>query len=167
MSQQIPVTRSSLRKAHAMSVPRPMPDVPDRLWSESEWQRIQLGYRAASMDEKWNIYVEDEHLFLHRSWTGFLAYEAVFTKVDGGGRRIASALVESDPERYRSASADYDRITLELVISAILLGERADELRTRMATALRADTGSTAAAVAQHSVVGVRTAQTVSPPHHP
>lgn len=92
-----------------MSAPRPMPDVPDRVWTESEWQRIQHGYRAGSMDEKWNIYAEDDRLFLHRSWTGFLAYEATFTKVEGGGRRITAALVESDPERYRSASSQAAR----------------------------------------------------------
>ncbi|MFB6439843.1 hypothetical protein ACFCVY_24170 [Streptomyces sp. NPDC056411] len=150
-----------------MLAPRPMPDVPGRVWSESEWQRIQLGYRAASMDEKWTIYAEDDRLFLHRSWTGYLMYEATFAKVDGGGWRITSALVESDPERYRSASADYDRITLELVISAVLLDERAEDLRTRMAAALRTDMSSTAAAAAQHSVLGVRTPQTATRPHHP
>ncbi|MGW2628871.1 hypothetical protein ACWC2K_06010 [Streptomyces chattanoogensis] len=167
MSQQMPVTRSSLLKAHAMLVPRPMPKVPDRVWSESEWQRIQLGYRAGSMDEKWNIYAEDDRLFLHRSWTGFLAYEAAFTKVDGGGRRITSALVESDPERYHSASADYDCITLELVISTILLAESAEDLRMRMAAALHADTGSTAAAAAQHSILGVRTPRATTRSQHP
>lgn len=81
------------------------------------------------MDEKWNVFVEGDVLFMHRSWTGHGVYEVSFPSAAGSGRRIASAVVEADGERYRSMSDEYDRLMMELIISAIVLGEPAAELR--------------------------------------
>ncbi|WP_308040534.1 hypothetical protein [Streptomyces sp. PSKA30] len=81
------------------------------------------------MDEKWNIFAEGDVVFMHRSWTGHGVYEASFAPVTGGGKRISSAVVEADRERYRSMGDEYDRLMLELIISAIVLGEPAADLR--------------------------------------
>ncbi|MFF7296339.1 hypothetical protein [Streptomyces sp. NPDC008265] len=131
--------------------------LPGRIWSDEEWERIQRGYVAQDMDQKWHVLVEGDTAFLHRSWTRFGVYEATFALVDGGGRRIVSALVERDGDRYRNTDDDYDSVMLELVISAIVLGEPAAELRSRLVESTSRKAGTDAPpAVVQHSALGLR-----------
>ncbi|GAA3253368.1 hypothetical protein ACFO1B_45975 [Dactylosporangium siamense] len=152
-----PVTRSSLRRVLPIMAPRPMVALPARTWSGEQWERIGLGYRSRDMDEKWNVFVEDRVVFAHRSWTGRGVYEASFEPVTGGWR-IAAGVVESDPSRHRSTSDDWERVMLELVLSAIVLGEPATELRAELValTAQKAGRTDLEAGVFLHSNLGLR-----------
>lgn len=137
------VTRSSFPDPlHPIMVPEPMRVLPDRIWSDMEWERIQLGYRSRDMDEKWDVVVEGDVVFLHRSWTGFGVFEATFAPVEGGGRRIASAVVESGRGGPHEKMADRDRRLLELVLSAIVLGEPAIGLRDELVESARERSGT-------------------------
>nr|WP_138906279.1 hypothetical protein [Streptomyces chryseus] len=135
-----------------------MPILPARVWTEEEWRRMQLGYRARDMDEKWNVFVEGDSALLHRSWTGHGVYEASFLPVSGGGRQIAAAVVESDPERYRGIGDAYNCMMLELVLSAIVLGERASDLRARLVDLTTRASGKSVLppGVVEHSALGLR-----------
>ncbi|MER7378062.1 hypothetical protein [Streptomyces lanatus] len=135
-----------------------MPRLPQRIWSDEDWERIQRGYAARGMDEKWNVFTEGEVVFLHRSWTGRGVFEATFAPVDDGGRRIAHAVVERDPKRYRGTDDDYDCLMLELVISSIVLGEPAQDLRSKLVELTRREPGAAdaPAGVIQHSALGLR-----------
>ncbi|MFG3264641.1 hypothetical protein [Streptomyces bobili] len=153
------VTRSSFRKPlRSIMVPTAIGVLPDRIWSDEEWERIQLGYRSRDMDEKWNVVVEGDVVFLHRSWTGFGVFEATFAPVEGGGRRIASAVVEAGRGGLHGNSTDHDRLMLELVLSAIVLGEPARELREKLVELARERSGNAdvPAGVVQHSALGLR-----------
>ncbi|MEV4595915.1 hypothetical protein AB0K15_00765 [Amycolatopsis sp. NPDC049253] len=110
------------------------------------------------MDEKWNVFCEGDVLFMHRSWTGHGIYEASFARVSEGGRRIASAVVEGDRERYRSMGDERDRLMLELVISAIVLGEPAADLWAglRELTGRASGKRDLPAGVVEHSALGLR-----------
>jgi hypothetical protein len=112
-----------------MVMPIPMAVLPTRAWSDDEWDRIKLGYAAQGMDEKWDVFVEDQTMFVHRSWTGNGIFEASFSAAAGGGWRISAAVVESDPTRYRRSSEQFDLVVLELVLSSVVLGEPAGDLR--------------------------------------
>ncbi|WP_218011242.1 hypothetical protein [Herbidospora mongoliensis] len=81
------------------------------------------------MEERWDVFAEGNVVFLHRSWAGNGLFEATFAPADGGGWQIAEAVAERDPERYRSNDDEYDSLTLEVVLSVIVLGEPAEELR--------------------------------------
>jgi hypothetical protein len=132
------VTRSMLSApVQPISAPRPMPQLPQRTWSNEDWEQIQRGYASRDMDEKWDVFAEGEVVFLHRSWTGDGVFAATFAPVEDRGWRIASAMVERDPERYRRSDDAYDCILLELVISTIVLGEPAPDLRSRPAELTR------------------------------
>ncbi|MEV1070121.1 hypothetical protein, partial [Streptomyces sp. NPDC050263] len=109
-----------------------MPLLPRRIWSDEEWERIQLGYSSRDMDEKWDVFAEGDVVFLHRSWTGSGVFEATFAPVDAGGWQITEAVVERDPERYRNDDDEYDCLMLELMLSAIVLGESANQLREKL-----------------------------------
>jgi hypothetical protein len=127
-----PVTRSSLpRKVLPILVPTPMTELPARIWSDEQWEQIKLGYESRNMDERWDVFVEDQTVFLHRSWTGYGIYEASFSPVADGGWRISAAVVETDPSRHRAAlegvhgltAGEHHRATLEIVLRADVLGE--------------------------------------------
>ncbi|AWW42947.1 hypothetical protein DN051_38990 [Streptomyces cadmiisoli] len=132
--------------------------VPDRVWTDEDWDRIQRGYAARDMDEKWNIFVEADAVFMHRSWTGYGVYEASFAPVAGDGRRIVSAVVEGDGERYRSMGDEYDRLMIELIISAVVLGEPAADLRAGLVelTARASGKSDLPSGLVQHSLLGSR-----------
>jgi hypothetical protein len=135
-----------------------MRQLPQRIWSDEDWERIQRGYASHGMDEKWNVFTEGKVVFLHRSWTGKGVFAATFAPVADGGWRIARAVVERDPERYRGTDEDYDCLMLELVISAIVLGEPAPDLRSKLVELTRRKSGSAdaPAGLIQHSALGLR-----------
>ncbi|MCL7379760.1 hypothetical protein [Streptomyces sp. 35G-GA-8] len=158
MTADAPLTRESFRRLQPINTPRPVPQLPNRVWTDEDWERIRRGYRARDMDEKWNVFVEGDVLFMHRSWTGHGVYEASFAPLAGGGWSIASAVVEADGERYRSMGDEYDRLMMELVISAIVLGEAAADLRAGLVELTARASGKTdlPAGVVEHSVLGLR-----------
>ena len=158
MTADAPLTRESFRRLQPISAPKPMPQVPDRVWTDQDWDRIRHGYRARDMDEKWNVFTEGDVLFVHRSWTGYGIYQASFAPVPGGGIHMVSAVVESDAQLYRSRGDEYDRLMLELVISAIVLGEPAADLRAGLVqlTARASGNGDLYSSVVEHSALGLR-----------
>ncbi len=150
------VTRASLGRVLPIIDPTPMTQLPTRVWTQEQWERIELGYRAQSMDEKWNVFVEGRVGFLHRSWTGHGVFEASFSPVDGGWH-ISSAGVEATPERARNVSAQRSRVLLELVLSAIVLGEPAAELRAELVRIfLPPDRPAPPDGLIEHSILGLR-----------
>jgi hypothetical protein len=153
------VTRSSFSdRIQSLSVPRAMLLLPRRIWSDEEWERIQLGYSSRDMDEKWDVFAEGDVVFLHRSWTGNGVFEATFAPADAGGWQITEAVVERDPERYRNDDDEYDCLMLELVLSAIVLGESANQLREKLVELTRKRSGNATVpgGVVQHSALGLR-----------
>jgi hypothetical protein len=131
------VERGGLKR---MRWSRRLREVPTRIWSDDEWRRLQLGYQAGAMEEKWNVFAEGRTVFCHRSWTGLGYFEATFAPVGGGGWRISSGKVARDrsdllrrllPGRRRDSDA-FNLVLLELVLSRIVLGEPAPELRAKL-----------------------------------
>jgi len=115
-----PLTRADFPELHPISSPGPVTP-PERLWSAQEWERIRLGFRAPTMDDKWHALVEGDRLHLHRSWTGHGVYEADFA-ADGAGRRIVRARGEGAAE----GSADAHGAFLELLIGMVVLKQGRD-----------------------------------------
>lgn len=70
MTADTPLTRESFWRLHPMGAPRPLPQLPNRVWTEQGWDRIRLEYRSPSMHAKQNVFAEGDVLFIHRSWTG-------------------------------------------------------------------------------------------------
>lgn len=127
MSSGKRVTRSTLQVLPILA-PRALSAVPARIWSQGEWERIRLGYRSRTMDEKWEIFAEGNTLFMHRSWTGYGIYEVSFVEANGGFG-IAEGVVESEGDRYRPRSDELEGVMVELMIRSLLLGETVTELR--------------------------------------
>jgi hypothetical protein len=159
MSARERVSRSTFSdRVQPVVVPYSLTVLPERVWSAEEWDRIQSGYRSRDMDEKWDVFVEDGVVYLQRSWTGNGIYEARFAPAAESGWRIVQAVVEREPERYRGSDEEYGCVMLELVLSAIVLGEPAQELRERVVELTRRKPGAAnaPAGAVQHSALGLR-----------
>jgi hypothetical protein len=114
------LTRNSFRKLRPVPEPQPIPP-PVRVWTADQWALIQGGHRSRDMDDKWHAFVEDQRLYLHRSWTGMGVYQAQFDAVDGGWR-ITSAWVAGDHDSYRRRDDNFESAMLEALIERVLLG---------------------------------------------
>jgi ADP-ribosylglycohydrolase len=127
------------REVTPLRRPEPIP-VPELVWTPGQWQRVRHGVRALSMDEKWDAYVDAEHLMLHRSWTGNGIFQVTVAE-DPGGRRPVAALVESDPERYRRGGDESESAFLELFLRAWYMDETRPELWQRYQELRQAEPG--------------------------
>ncbi|MEV8375360.1 hypothetical protein AB0P21_21680 [Kribbella sp. NPDC056861] len=154
-------------RAKRMRWPRRLPEVPSRVWSDDEWQRLQRGYQAGAMEEKWNVFTEGRTVFCHRSWTGMGYFEVTFAPVESGGWRMVEGKVARDRleffkrllSRRRRDSDAFDLVLLELVLSAIVLGEPARELREKLDELVRRqepDPDSIPAGYVEHIFLGSR-----------
>jgi hypothetical protein len=97
--------------------------VPQRVWTDEEWERIQRGFRAQDMDDRRHLFAEDDRLFLHRSWLGDGRYEVTFAEV-AGGYRVTRVIVEDAEPRFPARSDDRQCALLETLIDGHLLHER-------------------------------------------
>ncbi|HYF63443.1 MAG TPA: hypothetical protein VD886_11555 [Herpetosiphonaceae bacterium] len=77
-----------------------------KTYTPDEYHQICLGIAAKDMDDKWNAYVEDDWLYIHRSWTRFCIFEVQFA-LTHEGYAIAEAWVNRG-KQYRSQDAGYD-----------------------------------------------------------
>ena len=77
---------------------------PNMLISREDMQAIAMGYAPMDMNDKWLAFMEDDRLFLHRSWTGHGIYEVTFAAKEKGFM-VTSARIESHPDRQRG---DFD-----------------------------------------------------------
>jgi hypothetical protein len=114
--------------------PVTLPEVvppPPRRWSAEEWATIRRGHRACDMDDRWLAFVEDDWLFLHRSWTGFGVYEAQFAG-SGDGWSIVELLVSGDRNTYQPSSDAYEALYTEATIDGVFFGKWDSDAWTRL-----------------------------------
>ena len=79
---------------------------PNMLISRDDMWAIAMEYEPIDMNDKWLAFMEDDRLFLHRSWTGHGIYEVTFAAKETGFV-VTAARIESDPDRQRG---DFDPI---------------------------------------------------------
>jgi hypothetical protein len=120
MQEQPMIRRDQFTRLTPVAMPEAVPP-PPRRWSEGEWATIRQGHQPRDMDDRWLAFVEDDRLFLHRSWTGYGVYEAQFVRGEGGWS-IGQLLVCGDRSTYRRASDAYEALFVEALIDGVLLG---------------------------------------------
>lgn len=92
-----------------------------RAYSKEEFDQISCGLIPNGMDDKWFIFLENNILYLHRSWTGKCIYEVRFIK-EANNHVPSEVLVNRDPDQYKETDDRYDEKVLEFLIENLLLG---------------------------------------------
>src|SRR5215510_462114 len=112
-------TRQSFNGAHPL--PEQRTTLPlERTFTDEEYELIRKGVIPKSMDDRWFIFLEDDVLYLHRSWTGFCVYQVSFKK-DGAQYRVVEALINRDPSQGSATDDGYDVDLLNYLIDEFLL----------------------------------------------
>ncbi|MBL1178121.1 hypothetical protein [Pantanalinema sp. GBBB05] len=106
--QPLPVQRSTLSL--------------QREFTEPEYERLSKGLIPTQMEDKWFIFMEDNILYLHRSWTGYCIYQLSLTRADST-YAIRNALVNRDPNQYTWVDDRHDEKLLMFLIDYLLLGK--------------------------------------------
>ena len=106
---------------------QPMPDKSAQLpyarqFSFEEYEQISLGLNPRQMEDKWFIFLEDDWLYLHRSWTGMCVYKVQLQQKEGK-YIVTDALVNRDPEQYPVTDVNYDAAILNFLVENLLLGK--------------------------------------------
>jgi hypothetical protein len=88
------------------------------VFSRAELDRIREGLIPEVMEDKWFIYFEQPHLFLHRSWTGQPVYRVALIEVSDGAS-VEEALCV--PEQVERTGPEYQAELLDFLIGNLLL----------------------------------------------
>jgi hypothetical protein len=129
-------------------------EVPYRsAFSAREFERIKRGLIPKDMEDKWFIYYEAPHLFLHRSWTGQGVYRLTFDETTDGALSI-EALCAIDA-LSRSTPAYQARLVHWLIHTLLLAANEPFPLPPDDSS----DDG-----VLQHHISGTAYAELKSPP---
>jgi hypothetical protein len=90
-----------------------------RTFTDEEYERLSQGLIPLDMDDRWFIFMEEDTLFFHRSWTGICIYEVHLDS----GHSITEAWVNREWEQYQGVDLEYDRKELLFLIDNFLLGK--------------------------------------------
>jgi hypothetical protein len=93
----------------------------DKEFTDEEYVKIANGLIPREMEDKWFIYLEDNTLHMHRSWTGHCIYQIAFEK-ENDKYIIKEVKVNRNKEQYKQDN-EYDIKLLDFLISDLLLGK--------------------------------------------
>lgn len=103
----------------------PMPDARtllsfERQFTPAEYQRLSLGLIPEDMDDRWFIFLEDDILYICRSWSGQCLYQLQF-EAEGDNYRIKETWANRDETQYESSGDEYDIAVISGLIDNRLL----------------------------------------------
>lgn len=93
-----------------------------RQFTQEEYEVIRYGLIPEAMEDKWFIFLEEDVLYFHRSWTGYCIYQLTLRK-DGANYTVAEALTSRDVSQYSATNDEYDVRLLTSLIDNLLLGK--------------------------------------------
>ncbi len=107
---------------------KPMPEKNTRIvfekgYNEQEMEKIKWGFIPEQMEDKWFIFWKDNKLHFHRSWTGICIYIVNFQKEQNNKYSIKDAIINRDPEQYKSTDDEYDKKLILYIIDTLLIGK--------------------------------------------
>lgn len=79
-----------------------------QVFSPAEAALIRQGFVPSGTDDRWFMFVEDDHLYCHRSWSGACIYSARLVE-EGSGCRLVDCWVSRDEKVFESSGIDSDR----------------------------------------------------------
>ena len=95
-----------------------------REFSKDEYDLISFGLIPETMDDKCFIFLENQDLYFHRSWTGHCIYQ-LHLELSGNHYSVTETWVNRNPNEYKSLATDdsYEMALLSFMIDNLLLGK--------------------------------------------
>jgi len=94
-----------------------------KTYTSEEFSILSRGFCPREMEDKWFIFMQDNTLFFHRSWTGVCIYKVSFDRQDSE-YTVKEALVNRDFKQYKITDDSYDIKLLEWLIDGYLLCQK-------------------------------------------
>lgn len=91
----------------------------DRKVSEREYLSLIKGFKPHDMDERWFMYVEEDWIYLHRSWTGFCIFKAKI-EIKADGYVLTMLYINRDPVQYKSTNIEADINEFHSVLNSLI-----------------------------------------------
>jgi len=90
-----------------------------REFSDAQYNALQLGLYPEGTDDRWFVYMKNDWLYVHRSWTGHCIFKL---KIAGTDDVYKSTLlqVNRDSNQYRSTDIGADIAELNSVLDTKL-----------------------------------------------
>lgn len=92
-----------------------------REFTEQGYERLCRGLIPKRMEEKWFIFVEEDILYMHRSWTGYCIYQLCLIRKETT-YGVGDAFVNRDTSQYSGTDDHYDERLVTFLIDRLLLG---------------------------------------------
>lgn len=93
----------------------------DRNYKAGEFAQIARGFVPETVDDRWFIYLDDDWLAIHRSWTGHCLYRVRFAR-EADRYRIVEAWANRDLAQFRRADDAEDVADILRLVEVLLLG---------------------------------------------
>lgn len=107
-----------------MEMPATVASLPlNKTYTLEEFSVLARGFVPQVMEDKWFIFMQENTLFFHRSWTGLCIYQVTFEQ-SSTEYVVREALVNRDPEQYSSKDNNYETALLSWLIDGLLLCKR-------------------------------------------
>ncbi len=103
--------------------------------SAAQAARVRRGFIPAAMEQKWFAYFEDNVLYQHRSWTGYLIFVTPFS-ADREGLRATRTLVNQDPAQFTETDEGELREQVVKLINSLAEAPANEDLEDPCVTAL-------------------------------
>jgi hypothetical protein len=91
-----------------------------RVFSQREFEQLEAGLIPEEMEDKWFCHLQEDTLYIHRSWSGYCIYEVKLEK-SKEGFKVSEALANRNPEQYTQTDNSFDVWMLDSLITNHLL----------------------------------------------
>lgn len=111
-SQHIQSEMATRQSSKTCPVPRKQVRLPfAREFTPEVFERVRMGFTPGGTDDRWFAFLEDDWLYLHRSWTGFCVYWLRVAETPTG-YFVQEAWANRNSKQYGCSSEDEDVETL-------------------------------------------------------
>lgn len=91
----------------------------NRVLSDMEYRALKQGFKPRDMDDRWFLYVQDDWLYLHRSWTGHCIFKVKVEYIHDN-YTLSTLHLNRNPQQYKSTNADTDKQELNSVLNTFI-----------------------------------------------
>lgn len=98
------------------------------IFDSGQFAQIKEGFVPKGMDDRWFIYYEEPHLFLHRSWTGIPVYRLKLEHC-ANGAQVTESLLSIDLANVANQAIPQEELNylaalVDFLVSTLLLHQR-------------------------------------------